>query len=105
MLAGRSLTIGYGAGGGLPLCYELPRGIDIDVGFLKVYLTTKPIDLECLEQESPFSLFRGLSSTPDIHTLEAEDQWRTITCTVVQHAYPWDPDTRFDQTVTDESSG
>jgi len=104
LLAGCSLTIGYGSHGGLPLCYELPSDIDTDVGFLKVYLTTKPIHFDCLEQESPFSLIRGVSSYAGIQMLEADDQWGTITCTVVQHAYPWGPDTGLEHTVNDESS-
>ena len=102
-LTGCSFTIGYGNDGGLPLCYELPRGIDVDVGFLKVYFTTKPIDLRYLEQESPFNDLRHSElSFEEMQLVDVEDQWGTITCAVVQHAPPWVPGTLFEEIATDE---
>ncbi|KAF8530915.1 caspase domain-containing protein [Gautieria morchelliformis] len=51
---GKSLTIGYGNGGGLPFSWDPPKGVNVT--FLKLYFTTMPMELGWLEQESPFEL-------------------------------------------------
>lgn len=56
--AGGCLTIGYGAGGALPWSYELRKGQDVDVGFLKLFVSTKSVDYSHVEQQSPFPQFR-----------------------------------------------
>ncbi|KDR85802.1 hypothetical protein GALMADRAFT_109268 [Galerina marginata CBS 339.88] len=40
---GGTLTIGYGSGGMAPLSYSLPDGQDVAVGFLKIFLFTRPL--------------------------------------------------------------
>ncbi|KAF8879208.1 caspase domain-containing protein [Gymnopilus junonius] len=52
---GGSLTIGYGSGGVTPFSFVLREGHDVDVGFLKLFVSTKPIDLNFIPQGSPFS--------------------------------------------------
>lgn len=49
-----SLTIGYGSGGSQPFAYTLRDGQDVDVGFLKLFLATEPVDLSYVSQDSPF---------------------------------------------------
>jgi hypothetical protein len=63
---GGILTIGYGTGGEQPWSHYvrdeeiLNRGKvlqdeqDLDVGVFKLFLTTKYVDLSCIEQMSPF---------------------------------------------------
>jgi hypothetical protein len=49
-----SLTIGYGSGGGAPFEYRLRDSQDVDVGFLRLFISTEPADLSGIEQLSPF---------------------------------------------------
>ncbi|KIJ27950.1 hypothetical protein M422DRAFT_71496 [Sphaerobolus stellatus SS14] len=49
-----SFTIGYGSGGSIPVIFELPPGKDLDVGFLKLFLTTKIINYSEIPQGSAF---------------------------------------------------
>jgi hypothetical protein len=63
---GGVLTIGYGTGGEKPWShyvrdedtYQQGKVVqdaqDLDVGVFKLFLTTKPVDLSPIEQESPF---------------------------------------------------
>jgi hypothetical protein len=44
------LTVGYGSGGWSPFIYQVREGRDLDIGFLKIYLTTKPVDLSGIKQ-------------------------------------------------------
>jgi len=48
------ITIGYGDGGVSPWSFELPKGIDVDIGYLKLYFTQQATDMRCLEQKSPY---------------------------------------------------
>ncbi|EIM79947.1 uncharacterized protein STEHIDRAFT_163202 [Stereum hirsutum FP-91666 SS1] len=49
-----SLTIGYGAGGGNPRMYHVRQGRDVDVGFLKLFVSTQWVDYSHIKQNSPF---------------------------------------------------
>lgn len=53
LLRKRDLTIGYGQKDDSPICFEIADKYDIDVGFLKIYLSTQPVDLSLLPQPSP----------------------------------------------------
>ncbi|KAF9240014.1 caspase domain-containing protein [Melanogaster broomeanus] len=77
---GGTLTIGYGSSGSVPYSFFLPEGQDIDVGFLKIFLTTRPIDMSKIPQKSPFQVDRG--SAPVV--MERGDSWGTILIPVVQ---------------------
>ncbi|KIM20623.1 hypothetical protein M408DRAFT_33545, partial [Serendipita vermifera MAFF 305830] len=81
LLPYQSLTLGYGAGGGLPFTYSLRDGQDIDVGFIKVFLSTEQVDLSVVPQKSPFSKDypRGVDISEKPRGL-----WETILITVVQ---------------------
>lgn len=78
--AKESLTIGFNNSGTPPYTYFLTEDQDVDVGFLKLYISTKYIDYSSIAQRSPFSgqraSFRAQSSTPDL--------WHTLTIPVVQ---------------------
>jgi len=76
-----SLTIGYGAGGGVPLVYVLRKGQDVDVGHLKLFLSTNHADLSGIPQDSPFD--GSIKATGWIKPT-AVDLWSTILVTFVQ---------------------
>ncbi|KAG8853732.1 hypothetical protein FRB91_004404 [Serendipita sp. 411] len=78
--AHQSLTIGYGAGGGRPFHYFLPDGQDVDVGFLKFFISTEPVDLSAIPQFSPFETGRMSVRVPD----KPLGIWSTMLITVVQ---------------------
>ena len=52
---GKSLTIGYGSGGARPRRYGVRAGRDVEIGILKLFLSTKFVNYSSLEQPSPFS--------------------------------------------------
>ncbi|KIM22184.1 hypothetical protein M408DRAFT_28909, partial [Serendipita vermifera MAFF 305830] len=54
LLKGESLAVGYGAGGAQPFKYFLPKGRDLDVGFVKIFISSEPVDLSAVPQASPF---------------------------------------------------
>ncbi|TFK52885.1 hypothetical protein OE88DRAFT_1733873 [Heliocybe sulcata] len=54
----RSITIGYGESGAVAYSYSVPNGKDIDIGFLKLFLSTEHIDLSHVPQMSPFRRLR-----------------------------------------------
>jgi len=80
-----SLTIGYGSGGEVPYNYFMRDGQDIDVGFLKLFLTTQPVDYSNIPQSSPFEV-------GDRATAPRKEKprliWDTILVQVVQRRAP-----------------
>lgn len=48
------LTIGYGAGGGDPFEFTLGPNQTTDTGFLKLFVSTKYVNMEWLSQSDPF---------------------------------------------------
>ncbi|KAA1472307.1 hypothetical protein DENSPDRAFT_173021 [Dentipellis sp. KUC8613] len=78
--AKQSLTIGFGAGGSVPYSYFLRDGQDVDVGFLKLFLSTEQVDLAHLVQRSPFEEGRGGQPAP----VRTTPIWDTILVSVVQ---------------------
>ncbi|TFY66007.1 hypothetical protein EVG20_g5083 [Dentipellis fragilis] len=85
--AQQSLTIGYGAGGAAPYEYYLEDGQDIDVGFLKLFISTEPVDLSHVPQPSPFTDGRGGKPS----TVKTEPVWDTILVPIIQHRDPLVP--------------
>ncbi|KAK0234488.1 hypothetical protein EDD85DRAFT_774432 [Armillaria nabsnona] len=77
---GESLAIGYGASGTVPHMYTLREGQDVDVGFLKLFLSTEYMDLSGIVQESPFTEIRGgARAVPESRRL-----WDSMCVAVVQ---------------------
>ena len=52
---GVPLTLGYGSGGVDPFTFSLPDNVDINVGYLVFFLTSDPVNLLSIKQETPFS--------------------------------------------------
>ena len=90
-LKGENLfTIGYGPSGSVPHTFVLKEGQNLDVGFLKLFLSTKQVELSHVVQLSPFDKQVGLSQSSARATVPAPVQtgptplWDTIRVPVVQ---------------------
>lgn len=80
LLGSGILPIGYGDGGGTPYTYYVRPGQDLDVGFLKLFISTEPVDLEGIQQPSPFDQGRGGTN----EKRKPRPIWDTLTIAVVQ---------------------
>lgn len=49
-----ALGVGHGSDDAVPFSYSLPDGKDIDVGYLKLFLTTTWLDMSWISQGYPF---------------------------------------------------
>jgi len=77
----RSLTIGFGDGGMPPCTYFLRKNQSVDVGFLKLYLSTEFIDYSSIAQVSPFKENRGSYQ----HSRPKKRKfWDALTITMIQ---------------------
>lgn len=83
------LAIGYGDGGATPWQFVIPNGESADLGFFRLFLSTRPAYFESILQElTPFAtgttrsanLSESLPELPDVAT------WAVQTATVVQLA-------------------
>lgn len=82
---GGTLTLGWGSGGVLPMCFDVPEESKYDVGFIKIFVSTSWVDLSSVAQSTPFG--RGHRATvivKDADRLLASAIWDTILITVVQ---------------------
>lgn len=80
-----SLTIGYGSGGTVPFVYFMRDGQDVDVGFLKLFLTTEPVDYSNIPQTSPFDVNDRAFG---IYKPKPPLIWDTLLVAVVQRRVP-----------------
>lgn len=107
--------MGYGFGGGNePFCFALKDGQDLNLSFIKLILSTKPLNLLHVPQISPFDVDLGQSIpqssfiprhlpnfSPVQHNLvvnsrmkmpelkqQLEDEWVTIIIPIIQRRYP-----------------
>lgn len=74
------MTIGFGDGGGTAFEYYIPDGRGVDVGFLKCFFSTVPVDLSKVQQDTPFNSSRALKQT----MVRIPRTWDCITIPVVQ---------------------
>lgn len=79
---GGTLTLGYGSGGVPPHTYPIRQGHDTDVGFLKIYLSTKAYDLSGITQDGAFTLDQ--SRAPNRWRHRVVDTWDTLLIPVIQ---------------------
>jgi hypothetical protein len=80
------LCVGYGSGGWKPFAYELQKGRNLDVGFLKIYLSTQPVDLSGIKQQSAF--LGEPRVTKEWQPEPPEDAWDTILIPIIQRRNP-----------------
>jgi hypothetical protein len=88
--AGKSLSINYGTGGGMPLIFSVDQADKLDVGFLRVFVSHEPIDLD-IEQAAfetilPEECSREAMSPSRMPTAETSRLWDVITLPIIQHA-------------------
>ncbi|KAF8964817.1 hypothetical protein BDZ97DRAFT_2004443, partial [Flammula alnicola] len=78
------LAIGYGEGGSLPWQFVLREGENKDVGFFRLFLSTRPANFQSIIQISPFEEWRDLGGNlPPAEVVEPE-RWAVKTATVIQ---------------------
>ncbi|CAE6337987.1 unnamed protein product [Rhizoctonia solani] len=82
---GIPLTLGYGSWGEKPLAYLIKSG-DVDVNFLKLYVTTEPTDFTSVAQPSPWPF--GAKDDVPLQIIAKrwgnQPKWDVFTMTVVQ---------------------
>ncbi|KZV66269.1 hypothetical protein PENSPDRAFT_96886 [Peniophora sp. CONT] len=86
--AQEALPLNFGDAGAMPLTFELPPGQDIDVGFLRIFISTQYADLSGMSQKAAvmpgvpkaLSMSQTFRSVPQI--------WDAITVAVVQKLSP-----------------
>ena len=82
-----TLAIGYGAEGHLPLSFQLSDGCDIDLDYLRIYLTTQAVDLSYLLQDSPLPderQWESMTRKPATYSPRPVVSWSHITIPVFQ---------------------
>ncbi|KAF8154196.1 caspase domain-containing protein [Crassisporium funariophilum] len=81
LLPGGVLTIGYGSSGTTPLEYYINSEGNVEVGFLKIFLSSKYVDYSNITQASPFGdgAARGLR----LAKLSPLELWDALVVTVV----------------------
>ena len=76
-----SFPIGYGAGGSPPYIYNLEKNQTLDVGYIKLFISTNAVDLSSIAQQSPFA---GAARKIERVTVLPQPLWDVITVAVVQ---------------------
>ncbi|KAH8793129.1 caspase domain-containing protein [Flagelloscypha sp. PMI_526] len=78
---GGVLPVGYWSSGTGPRTFSLPDGQDVDVTYLKLFVSTRCIDLSSVEAISPFSKVRA---DGEADTDLSEGQWDAYCVPVIQ---------------------
>jgi hypothetical protein len=79
------LTIGYGDGGSSPWQFTLPEGETKDLGFFKLFLSTRPAYFDILIQEiPPFTTKTTRGGKPMAAEIPDVLKWASIVSTVIQ---------------------
>jgi len=79
------LTIGYGDGGSSPWQFTLPEGETKDLGFFKLFLSTRPAYFDSLIQENlPFNSQATRGGKPMAAEIPDILKWAAIVSTVIQ---------------------
>ena len=86
--AGSSLTVGYGTSGDFPFICHLRADEEIDIGFLKLFLTTSQTDFGSFQQASPFDMARAPCTKSEVMNKLTQGDWDTVMAMVVQRAIP-----------------
>ena len=82
----RSMKLGYGSGDEAPFVYTINKSQDLEVGFLKLFLSTEYVDLLHIPQLSPFTSICPIYNAELLPlALTSTLMWNTITVTVVLH--------------------
>ncbi|VDB91452.1 unnamed protein product [Peniophora sp. CBMAI 1063] len=85
------LTIGFGDGGGSPWTYFVAPGRDTDVGYLKVFVSTQPIDLSDMAQCSPFRIDGSMERGGRELVHPPKEGWEVVTVAIIHRKPGTDP--------------
>jgi hypothetical protein len=80
LLPGGKLTVGYGSTGTRPFKFNLEEDQNLDVGYIKLFLSTRPIDLSGIPQETPF----GYNRFTSVVGRKVQPHWDSILISMVQ---------------------
>ncbi|CAE6381270.1 unnamed protein product [Rhizoctonia solani] len=82
------LIIGDGGDGGSPLKFTIPPSKKVEVGYLKAFWSTDPLELDSIAQTSAFDLksSRGVTKVAKDRVMK---DWGTTCLALVQHS-PWE---------------
>ena len=78
------LCVEFGAGGWRAFNYKIRKGQDLEVGFLKIYLSNQPVDLSSIQQQSASQETRS----PCVRYTERLYTWDTILIPIIQRRNP-----------------
>ncbi|KAG9128408.1 hypothetical protein FRC07_013748 [Ceratobasidium sp. 392] len=86
------LPLGYGAGGGSPLGFELDADKELELGILKLYVTNQPGEFSSIEQPSPFTFDKtgkraNVKSTDVTSSLTMRGVWHTVNLVLIQRKF------------------
>jgi hypothetical protein len=81
------VMIGDGGEGGAPLKFTITPGNEIELGYIKVFWSTDPLELDNLEQESAFKMKQNVGSRKVLKGGVVRD-WGSVVLTLVQRAPP-----------------
>lgn len=86
--ANSSFTIGYGSGGQPALYFVIEEGQELEVGVLKLFVTTSEGEFSTVDHKSPFEVVnekRGDVTDTDVaQQLALRVDWDTFEITLVQ---------------------
>jgi hypothetical protein len=84
LMAHGNLPLNYGQGGGETLCFEVDKGQDVDVGFIKVFFSHSRFDLSMIQQNALDVMGKRGLGRRDSNARPMEVLWDEITLPIRQ---------------------
>ncbi|CAE6493595.1 unnamed protein product [Rhizoctonia solani] len=72
------LLIGSGGDGGTPLRFNISPGNQVEIGYMKIFWSTEPLELDHVGQKSAFKMRPGDARGVDLDWEGADSKWGTI---------------------------
>jgi hypothetical protein len=76
------ITVGYGAGGGYAFQFVIPEGVTSDTGFLKLFVSTKYLDMSGVEQPAAADTVIGGRDSHAERLVMAVEIWSAVDAVV-----------------------
>ncbi|CAE6387289.1 unnamed protein product [Rhizoctonia solani] len=77
------LLIGGGASGGSPVRFSLSSGNQVEVGYMKVFWSTEPLELDHIKQKSAFKMRPGEMRAGSVDRDGLDHEWGTVSLALV----------------------
>ncbi|KAF8988552.1 hypothetical protein BDQ17DRAFT_1334489 [Cyathus striatus] len=87
--ANKSIKIGYEDSEHPPVIYYLRPGVSLEVGFIKLFVSTEPLDMTHVQQDSPLQMLEQINEG---RFIDNKKIWGTATAKIVQLP----PDSEYD---------